>query len=67
MLEHISRSEKLQERIQEFLDDPNKSSMDDLIMYSSEVRRLGKLFPTVTIEKVSIFKGSLYNCTATKK
>ena len=66
MTEYVSRFERHKEDIEKFLNDHTVSSKG-MILYSSEVQRLEKNFPSIKISKGNIFRGHLYNCTVTKK
>lgn len=63
--ERESRSEKQTNAILNFIDAPAISMK--LILYSSEVKRLKKAFPQLSISKGDPYRPHLYICTVTRK
>lgn len=64
-LERLTRSERNHLDVEVFLNSDADSTK--LILYSSEISRLIKDFPQITIAKGDEYKPHLYTCTVTRK
>lgn len=64
-VERLTRSEQNSADVRAFLDSDANSMK--LILYSSEISRLTKEFPQITITKGDLYKPRLYSCTVKRK
>lgn len=63
--ERLTRSEQHFVDVRAFLDSDANSMK--LILYGSEISRLSKEFPQITIVKGDLYKPNLYTCTVKRK
>lgn len=65
MNERMTRMESHYEAIEDLLNSDKEEI--NRILYSREIKTLGRVFPEVKIERVSSYSEKLYNCIISKK